>query len=62
MVQFLWIGNLHTFHGSIFMDMHNHAITCIYKYACFARQSSTKTVKMDSLKIPNCMAVLLIMH
>ena len=34
-VQFSQMGNLVTFRGSIFVDMHDHAVTYMYKCAYF---------------------------
>ena len=55
-VQFLWMGDLITFHGSIFADAHNCTVTSLYKRAYFAgltfavHESTVKTAKIGSLE------------
>ena len=34
-VHFSWMGNLVTFHSSIFVDAHDRAATSMYKHAYF---------------------------
>ena len=55
-VHFSWIGDLITFHGSIFADAHNCAITAMYKRAYFVdlifavHISTMKTTKIGPLE------------
>lgn len=57
-LNFLQLGELLTFHGSILCrDVHNHAITCLYKYIHFTglifvvQQSTMKIAKIRTLEI-----------
>ena len=51
------MGNLVTFHGSSFVDVHDRAITSMYKHAYFVglifavQEPTVKTTKIGPLKI-----------